>query len=204
MAPDGNNIKELRLAFLLTPQELAARMGTYPEQVLRLEASEEPLPAEWIESVSEALGVPSDAVIARRVDYDALIGESAVQLAEPFRLCPSTIRFALTAVVARLAGLSLALGLPEDELAIAVRNIIDFVEHDRRSDATPPDVSRLFQSLQITVVAILQARGVVLTEQDLGALRQTTQAAAAMIEIMSASPLPGEAGSSDGAPRRAE
>ncbi len=193
MTPGGNNIKELRLAFLLTPQELAARMGTYPEQVLRLEASEEALPSEWIESVSEALGVPSDVVIARRVDYNALLSEPSVRLAKPFRLCPSTIRFALTAVVARLAGLSLALGLPEDELAIAVRNIIDFVERDRRSDEAPPDVNRLFQSLQITVVAILQARGVVLTEQDLESLRQTTHAATTMIRAMSASPLPGEA-----------
>lgn len=195
MPPAGNNIKELRLAFLLTPQELAARMGTYPEQLLRLEASEDALPGEWIDSVSEALGVPPETVIAQRVDYNALLAIPSTNPADPFRLCPTTTRFALAAVLARLADLRLALDLPEDELAIAVRNIIDFVEHDRRDQATPPDVNRLFQSLQITVVAILQARGVALTEQDLEALRQTTHAATMMILAISSSPVPiGRAG----------
>lgn len=52
-----NRINEIRKAKSLTLDDVAARAGTTPQQVSRLEKGERRLTAEWMERISAALGV---------------------------------------------------------------------------------------------------------------------------------------------------
>lgn len=186
----ANNIRELRVAFLLTPRQLAARMGTYPQQVYRLEASGKTPSDEWVEAVSEALGVPPSAVTDPNFDINSVrLDAWKFQAPEP-ETCPVGARFAIQAMVARLGGMSLALSLCEEDLASAVRNLIAFVDRADIDPAAGRDSTsraiRLSQALQIVVVAILRSRDIALDPKFVRAVATAEQGAAAMIEAFSA------------------
>lgn len=180
----ANNIKELRLAFLLTPKELAARMGTYPQQVRRLEDAGRKLDDEWIEAVAEALGVPKAAVTDPSADIRAIVA-AAQPRGAGYRTCPIAARFAVQAMTARLGGMKLALALTEDDLAAAVRNLIAYVEAGPEDEGEAARASRLSQALQIVVLAILQSHGASLRPRQLQAIPLADQGASSLIRWFS-------------------
>lgn len=181
----GNNIRELRLAFLLTPKELAARMGTYPQQLRRLEASGRRLSDEWIEAVAEALGVPANAVTDPSADIPAIVAAAGEPQSPTLRTCPIGARFAIQAMIARLGGLTMALNLSEDDLATAVRNLVSYTDVGRGGETDEQRASRLSQALQIVVVAILQAHGASLDVRQLQAIALAHQGASSLIRSFS-------------------
>ncbi len=177
----ANNIRDLRVAFLLTPRELAERMGTYPQQVYRLEASSTTPSIEWVEAVAEALGVPQFAVVDPHADINA-IAKSAQLMSEPRRrTCPIGARFAIQAMVARLGGMRVALALSEDDLAAAVRNLVAYVDLEEDDDNDENRAIRLSQSLQIVVLAILQSHGISLDSRFVQAVAKAVQGASSLI-----------------------
>jgi len=180
----GNNIKELRLAFLLTPKELAARMGTYPQQVRRLEDAGRKLSDEWIEAVAEAFGVPKAAVTDPSADIPAIVA-AAHPAAPHFRTCPIAARFAIQAMAARLGGMKLALELSEDDLATAVRNLVAYVDAAPEEEPDEARAIRLSQALQIVVLAILQSHGVWLDPHQLQAISFADRGASSLIRWFS-------------------
>lgn len=150
-----NNIKELRLSFLLSPGEFARRVGIYPEYVARLESGERPLSDLWIDAVARALGVPRAAVTAANEDIfkGAHLTPDKLPALEPPILCPIGARYAILALIAKTASLKTANTLYEDELADAVQSLVTYVGREPRGAA-----NRLSQGLQITVLTILQSR----------------------------------------------
>lgn len=181
----GNNIRDLRVEFMLTPRQLAERMGTYPQQVYRLEASRQTPSVEWVEAVCEALGVPPEAVTDPTADIKAIVRATTIKPDMRKRTCPIGARFAIQAMVARLAGLKLALSLTEDDLATAVRNLVAFVDIDDDQDDDRRAI-RLSQSLQIVVLAILQAHGTRLDPNAPQAVAIADQGATSLIQAFSA------------------
>lgn len=181
----GNNIRDLRVEFMLTPRQLAERMGTYPQQVYRLESSPLTPSVEWVEAVCEALGVPPEAVTDPRADIKAIVRAATMKPDARKRTCPIGARFAIQAMVARLAGLKLALSLSEDDLATAVRNLIAFVDIEDDDDDERRAI-RLSQSLQIVVLAILQAHGATLDPRFVQAVAIADQGATSLIQAFSA------------------
>ena len=157
----GNNIKELRLAFLLTPKQLAARLGIEVDLLKKLERSEEPLAEEWVDAMARAFGVPESAVCDPTTDVDAVAAAANAAPAPQQPICRIGARFAIQAMVAKLGGMSIALNLSEDALAKAVQNLLNYAE-ENKGDADDPEkrFNRLSQSLQIAVLTILQSRGV--------------------------------------------
>lgn len=153
----GNNVRRLRVAFLLTPKELAARIGADASDVERIEADGFILGAEWIDAIAGALGVPGSAVTDPAADIEGLRAASASEPAPVQRICPIGARYAILALVAKLGGGKLANRLDEDDVARAVRNLIAFT--DEGAADGPPSVSRQTLALRITVLAILQAQG---------------------------------------------
>ncbi len=180
----ANNIKELRLAFLLTPKELAARMGTYPQQVRRLEDAGRKLSDEWIEAVAEALGVPKAAVTDPSADIPAIVA-AARPHAPHFRTCPIASRFAIQAMAARLGGLKMALALSEDDLATAVRNLVAYVDAGPEDEPEAARATRLSEALQLVVLAILQSHGASLDRRQLQAIALADQGASSLIRWFS-------------------
>lgn len=156
----GNNLKELRLAFLLTPSELAARIGTDALQIERLEAEDRDLSEEWVEAISRTLGVPPSSVVDPSADIRAIVARADKSAGKSVETCPIGARFAILAMVAKLGGLKMALSLDEDALATAVQNLISYVEAGEGDDAPEKRFNRLSLSLQIIVLTILQSRGV--------------------------------------------
>jgi len=153
----GNNIRRLRVAFLLTPTELANRMGADAFDIERIEKENFVLGEEWVAAVSAALGVPPEAVTDPLVNVDA-VREAAQATASPVRrLCPIGARFAILALVAKFGGLKFAKRLDEDDLARAVQNVERFVS-ETEEDAVELRLNRLTLALRITVLAILQSR----------------------------------------------
>ncbi len=155
----SNNIEELRLAFLLTPKEFAARLGVEPDLLKRLEGLNDALPEEWAEAVSRALGVPLSAVTDPEADIDAVVVKARPAPERKFHICRIAARFAIQAMVAKLGGLKTGLELDEDSLETAVQNLINYAE-DTENDDPDERFNRLSQSLQIAVLTILQSRGV--------------------------------------------
>lgn len=155
----ANNLKEIRLALLLTPTEVASRIGTDPAQVERLERPDRELDDEWIEAIVRGLGVPREAITDPRADVRALTSETREDdQAPPAALCPIGVRYAIQASVAKLGGAKLAATLNEDALMTAVQNVMRYVDRDDRP-GEEEQFTRLFQALQITVLTILETRG---------------------------------------------
>ncbi len=150
----GNNVRRLRVAFLLTPRQLAARMGAETSDVERIEAEGFELSEEWIIAVARALGVPESAVTSPKLDVEEL-RLCATDVPMPTALCPTAARHALLALVAKFGGPKMARALDEDDIARAVQNFRRFVETGEGDVAS---LSRLKQALQITVLACLQSR----------------------------------------------
>lgn len=165
---------------MLTPRQLAERMGTYPQQIYRLESSPRTPSIEWIEAVSEALGVPSEAVTDPACDIRAVVQAANLKSEPKRRTCPIGARFAIQAMVARLGGLKLALSISEEDLATAVRNLVAFVDVEG-FDENETRATRLSQSLQIVVLAILQAHGVTLDRRFVQAVATADQGASSLI-----------------------
>ncbi len=155
----GNNVRELRLAFLLTQKELAERMGADVKEVEGLEAAGESLGVEWIEAVSRALGVPPAAVTDPSADIRSIVARAGPLHARKIRTCPIAARFAIQAMVAKLGGLKLALSLSEEDLARTVQNLVTYVESGE-AETDEQRLNRLSLSLQIIVLTVLQSRGV--------------------------------------------
>ncbi|MFD2248903.1 transcriptional regulator with XRE-family HTH domain [Pseudochelatococcus lubricantis] len=59
----ANNLKSLRKKHGLTQPELAGRMGTTKNQLIKLEKGDRRLDQQWIERAAEALGEPPEAII---------------------------------------------------------------------------------------------------------------------------------------------
>ena len=156
----GNNLKELRLAFLLTPRELAERIGADTQQIARLEAEGRELSEEWIEAVARALGVPKSAVIDPSADIGAIVARVGRPPMTLIKTCPIGARFAIQAMVAKLGGLKMALSLDEDSLATAVQNLIAYVETGEVDETPEESLNRLSLALRIIVLTILQSRGI--------------------------------------------
>lgn len=181
----ANNVKELRLAFLLTPKELAARMGADVRQVERLESGDQPLTEEWVEAVSRALGVPASAIVDPSADIRAIVAGSARTPVRPARTCPVGARFAIQAMVAKLGGVKMALALNEDDLARAVQNLVNYVETTEGDDSEEERANRLSLSLQIIVLTILQSRGVAPDPEFLDAMAKAQTGAMSMLQAFS-------------------
>lgn len=157
----ANNIKKLRLAFLLGPREFSRLVGIWPDYLPRLESGARALTDGWIEAVATALGVAPEAVL----DPDANIPAIAARAGRPRvtspAICPLAARFAIVSLLAKTGGLALASGVGEDDLADAVCNLVAFVgAGERRAPSgklSAEALSRLSKGLQITVLAMLQS-----------------------------------------------
>lgn len=166
----ANNTKELRLQLLLTPKQLADRLGVTTKRLRALEQPDKPLPEGWPEAIAHALGVPASTVTHPNPDLQKVGLESTAQAAER-RVCRIAARFAILAMVAKLGGLSVASELSEPDLDLALQSLLLYTENppnagspDKKTkkdgEAEKDELNRLSQSLQITVLAILQSRGV--------------------------------------------
>lgn len=176
----ANNIKELRVAFLLTPSEFARRIGIYPEYVARLESGERPLSDLWIDAVVRALGVPREMVTAQGaaiVSQGAKLPETVAPI-----LCPVGARYAILALIAKLASLKIANSLYEDDLADAVQSLVSYVGRKPANDGV---ANRLSQGLQITVLTILQSRAPDLPEDFQENLEAALPGALKLLEVFS-------------------
>ena len=157
----ANNIKELRLAFLLTPKQLADRLGIEVSLLKHLEKTSSPLAEEWVEALALAFGVPKSAILEPGTDIDAVTAAAKEDKAPKHQICRIGARFAIQSMVAKLGGLNIALNLSEDALAKAVQNLLAYAEEEEGEASNPErQLNRLSQSLQIAVLTILQSRGV--------------------------------------------
>lgn len=156
----ANNIKKLRIEFLLSPREFARLIGIYPDYIARLESGARPLSDIWIDAVAKALGVPPEAVTDPDVDIKAVAANARRPPEHPPVLCPIGARYAILALVAKLGGLRRAESLDEDDIADAVQNLVAYVD-----DQTPDlpgekkdeiKANRLLRGLQISALTILQ------------------------------------------------
>lgn len=157
-----NNIKEWRLAFLLSPREFARLIGIYPDYILRLESGERELNDIWISAVAKALGVPRAAIADPHAEIALIAASVPRPQPRPPVLCPIGARYAILSLVAKWGGLAVANALTEDEIADAVQSFIAYVD-DRSPDlaggsSAEQRASRLSQGLQITALTILQSR----------------------------------------------
>jgi len=152
-----NNIKELRLAFLLTPKQLADRLGIKVDVLRQLENSDAPLANEWNEAVALAFRVPTPTISDPDADIGAVVAAASSFHVPEYPICRVGARFAIQAMVAKLGGLNIALDLSED----AVQNLLAYAEEEKGAEVEPElRLNRLSQSLQIVALTILQSRGV--------------------------------------------
>lgn len=184
----GNNLRDLRLAFLLTPRELAERMGTDAQQVARLEAEGRELSEEWVEAVARALGVPKSAVTDPATDIQAIVLRAGRVSGRRVKSCPIGARFAIQAMVAKFGGLKMALSLDEDALATAVQNLISYVEAGEGDDTPEKRFNRLSLALRIIVLTILQSRAVVPDPRFPEAMETALAGATSLLEAFSSAP----------------
>lgn len=155
----ANNIRELRLAFLLTPSQMAERVGIDVDRYKQLESGERDLKDEWVEAVSRAFGVPKSVITDPGADVKAAAENATAVLIRPYTVCRIGARYAIEAMTAKLGGLKIARELSEEELAAAAQNLISYTE-DSEPDNEEDKLNRLSQCLQIVVLTILQSRGV--------------------------------------------
>ena len=173
----ANNLRKLRVAFLLTPSELARRMRADAVDIERLERQNAELAPEWVHSIARALGVPEDAVTDPGLDVAGLAANGPPD-APPPPVCPIATRYAILACVAKFAGVGFAAAIDEDSLARAVQSFFAFIEDDSQST---DDINRQTLALQIAVLAILQARGFEPNERFAEDLRQALAGSIAMM-----------------------
>lgn len=144
---------------LLTPTEVATRIGTDAAQVERLERPDRELEEEWVDAIAKGLGVPPSAVTDPKADIRAMTAAALGEdLAPAASLCAIGLRYAILGSVAKLAGPKMAVMINDDALMTAVQNVIRYVERDDRPTEAE-QFNRLFQALQITVLTILESRG---------------------------------------------
>jgi len=156
-----NNIKQLRLAFLLSPKQLADRIGINVDLLRRLENSDAPLAHEWNEAFALALRVEASAISEPETDIGAAVAAASSFHTPTHPICRVGARFAIQAMVAKLGGLNIALELKEASLANAVQNLLAYAEEEKGTDTdTEHRLNRLSQSLQIVALTILQSHGV--------------------------------------------
>ena len=165
MAVIANNTKALRLQLLLTPKQLADRLGVTTKRLRELERPGKALPEGWTEAVAHALGVTASAVANPDTDIKEAAARAVAAQTARNRSCRIAARFAILAMVAKLGGLHVATELDEPDLELALQSLILYTEQSPKTASTEAEaekgeLSRLSQSLQITVLAILQSRGV--------------------------------------------
>lgn len=154
-----NNTKALRLALLLTPQQLADRLGIQPARLKRLEEGKSPPPGEWTEAIAHAMGVPAHAITSPDADIAAAAAAAKPQQDDQ-TVCRIAVRYAILAMAAKLGGLDAAHAIREDDLEIAVQNLALYTETGQsRGRSAEKRLNRLSRSLQIAVLTILQSRG---------------------------------------------
>jgi len=155
----ANNIKDFRVAFLLTPRQLAERLGIDVRELNRLEKTGANIPPEWAEAVAMALNIPVSAVKDRDVDIKAIAADISVTPKQHNGVCRIGARFAIQAMVAKLGGLQMALELSESDLAFAIQSVSAYAEETGIAAGGEKQINRLSQSLQIAALTILQSRG---------------------------------------------
>jgi hypothetical protein len=180
----GNNIRRLRVAFLLTPTELANRMGADAFDIERIENENFTLGEEWVAAVSAALGVAPEAITDPLIDVDAVREAARATTGPVRRLCPIGARFAILALVAKFGGLKFAKRLDEDDLARAVQNVERFVSETEENNAEVR-LSRLTLALRIAVLAILQSREAAPRIPQQGDLDDALQGASLLLDRFS-------------------
>ena len=153
----ANNVRKLRVAFLLTPSQLAQRIRAEPEDVHRIEAPGYDLSEEWVRAVALALGVPESALTDPHVDIDGVKANAAPPKAS-MKICPIATRYAMIAVISKLAGSIFAAKIESDDLARAMQNFFAFID-DQPEISEERALIRQKLALQIAVLAILQSRG---------------------------------------------
>ncbi len=152
----SNNIRKLRLAFLLTPSELARLMRAEVADIERIESPGFPLADEWVRSVSRALGVDAAVVTAPAVDATAAKDSSKGLAGQP-DTCPIAARYAIIAILAKFGGSKFLGKTTPDDISRLVQNFFDFVESDTAAN-DESKINRRKLALQITVLAFLQSR----------------------------------------------
>jgi hypothetical protein len=179
----ANNLRKLRVAFLLTPKELAARIGADASDIERIEAEGFALSTEWIDAVARGLGVPASALTDPDADI-AAVRKAATPARPAPKVCPIAARYALLAIIAKFAGMKFAIRLGGDDVARAVQNIITYVESSEASG----DEARLTRqklALRIAALAILQSRGIEAGPRFQTDLEEALEGASAMIHRFS-------------------
>ena len=156
----ANNLKRLRLAFLITQSELANRLGVNPQSLYEIEASDQTPPIDWVDALAAALRVSPTAITDPSTDIDAVVAETQKKRNRQHPICRVGARFAVQAMVAKLGGLKYALDLDEDSLATAVQSIAAYIEDGGEEIDGEERLNRLSRSLRIAVLTILQSRGV--------------------------------------------
>jgi hypothetical protein len=179
-----NNIRKLRLAFLLTPSELARLMRAEPSDIERIETQKHPLAEEWIRSVSRALGVPAEGITAPNISTSAVKQMSKGFAVSP-NACPIGARYAISAILAKFGGAEFAAKIDPDDLARLIQNFYDFVENDR-SGNEKSELNRRRLALQITVLTFLQSRDFEPGPTFQTDLEQATAGALALMDRFSA------------------
>lgn len=182
----ANNIRELRIAFALSPREMAGRLGVDIDQYRRLEEPERSLTDEWVDAVARALHVQSTDVTGDNVDFYRLA--AATPASEPILApaCRIAVRYSLEALIAKLGGADLAASITDDDWQSAAQNVIDFVAGN--NEQAELDLTRLSQALQIAVLTILRSRGVEASRDFPQRMRHAVTGAQAMIEEFSRLP----------------
>lgn len=151
----ANNVRRLRVAFLLTPSQLARRIRAEPEDVHRIESPGYELGEEWIRAVASGLGVPAKAVTDPLIDVDFVKANAAPPKAS-LDICPIATKHAIIAVISKMAGSRAAAQIDDDDLARAIQNYFAFV--DNEPDAMEERLlTRQTLALRIAVLAILQS-----------------------------------------------
>lgn len=184
-----NNIKELRIEFLLSPREFARLIGIYPDYIARLESGNRPLSDVWIDAIAKALGVPPEAVTDPGADIKSIAANAIRPPERPPVLCPIAARYAILSLVAKLGGLSRAEMLDEDGIADAVQNLVAYV--DDQTPNLPGDqkdeirANRLLRGLQISALTILQYHEAELPPSSQDDMEIALQGAVSLLEAFS-------------------
>lgn len=179
----ANNIQALRLAFRLTPSELAALMRAEADDILRIEQPDYQLTDEWVRSAARALGIDEEEVTREGVDADEVRAGSTGLAAAP-AVCPIAVRFAVLALIAKFGGVRLSARVAPDELGRLIQNVYAFVEGETGRAET--QLSRLRPGLQIAVLAFLQSRDFVPGPNFQRNLEQALEGSLQMIDRFSA------------------
>ncbi len=208
MKATANNVKAMRLQLLLTPKQLADRLGVTTRRLRMLEQSDAPLTEEWAEAFAHALGVSVEAVVDPSTDIKKAAAAARERQTGERRLCRVAARYAIQAMVAKIGGLNVASSLAEEDLELALQNLLLYTENSSHPTAsghpaasgrpTAPgaadgtdEISRLSQSLQITVLAVLQSHGVDPERDLLRELEIARDGALSLIEAFSRADQPG-------------